>query len=226
MVQSICNRKEQATGGAPDAAQPSPAARRPANAAVLGMVLVTGLLVLLAGRAPTNAARPQPAVPLASGGWRGHDLPRLSRAALDMLVPQAYVWREYRRGNDVVLFTVLYGRDKRTFHSPGFCLLGEGWNTIGRASKPIHSAVGDVLFNGLVIQRGHQQAVVMYSFFEGRRSTPSLIAHQARLLADRVLRRRETGALVRVVTPVTTTAPRAEAVAAEFLSEFIPQAVK
>jgi EpsI family protein len=216
----------QMTNVTPEGEQCSSAARRPANGAVLAMVLVTGLLVLLAGWAPTGATRPEPTVPLASGGWSGHDLPRLSKAALDMLVPQAYVWREYGRGKDIVLFTVLYGRDKRTFHSPGFCLLGEGWNTIGRGRKRVHSAAGDLVFNSLVIQRGQQQALVMYSFFQGRRSTPSLISHQARLLADRVLRRRETGALLRVVTPVTTTTRRAEAVAAEFLSEFIPQAVE
>ncbi len=46
-----------------------------------------------------------------------------------MLQPDAYLGRIYRRTDGYpVDLSFVFGHRKQTFHSPGFCLLGGGWN--------------------------------------------------------------------------------------------------
>jgi EpsI family protein len=161
-------------------------------------------------------------VPLADSGWQGKDLPRLDTVALRYLQPDSYIWREYRRADQAVNLTILYGRRKSTFHSPGFCLLSGGWNIVKKGRVSIASGEQSVAFNKLVLQRRGQKIVAVYAFLHGSRHTPSWLVHQGRLVMARISRRHEAGALVRVIVPVTASESRAARTAQEFLSVFYP----
>jgi EpsI family protein len=161
-------------------------------------------------------------VPLADDGWKGTDLPRLDQVVLQYLQPDSYIWREYRKGDEAVQLAVLYGRRKCTFHSPGFCLLSEGWNITHRSTVPVKIGGQQVIFNEMVLQRRGQKIVALYSFLHGRRSTPSWLVHQGRLLMARFSRRTEEGALVRIIVPVSSSEEGASKTGEEFLTTFFP----
>lgn len=191
----------------------------------LGMLVLVVLACLCLLWAETEQMGPAPAlgwVPLARAGWQGRDLPRLDPVALQSLRPDSYVWREYHKGNEAVQLAILYGQRKSTFHSPGFCLLSEGWNVAEKSVLPVTVGSRKVLFNKLVLQRGGQQVIALYTFLHGNRNTPSWLVHQARLVMARIERRNEEGALVRLIVPVTGSEAGATAVGEEFLSAFFP----
>ena len=68
-------------------------------------------------------------VPQTIGRWTGQDRGGLDQVSADMLQPDAYLGRIYRRTDGYpVDLSFVFGHRKQTFHSPGFCLLGGGWN--------------------------------------------------------------------------------------------------
>jgi len=121
--------------------------------------------------------------------------------------------------------TVVYGRAKETFHSPGFCLLGGGWNIIGKTRRHLNCGPdgGEVLANEFLLQRQEEQCVVLYWYASHRETTPSWIVLQYRLLRNRVLKRPVGGALVRVTVPIAGSADAAGQVGEELIQELYPE---
>ncbi len=161
-------------------------------------------------RSATEAA-PRVAVekiPLRIGGWRGRDLGPPDEVTLKMLVPDAYLNREYVSADGLPAhLAVIYGRRKTSFHSPGFCLLGGGWNIVAKSRftlRPVQGA--PITANRFLLMRQGRQAVVVYYYAAGQRTTPSWVAHQAYLAWDRFRGRAAVGALVRLTVPARSDA--------------------
>lgn len=189
---------------------------------MLALTLLACLCLLWAQSDQAGGPAAVGRVPLAAAGWTGEDLPRLDATVLQYLKPDSYIWREYRRGGDAVNFTVLYGRRKSTFHSPGFCLLSEGWNVTQRDTVIVPVGSRSLLFNKMVLERHGQTLVAMYAFLYGNRHTPSWAKHQWRLMMGRITRRQDMGALVRLIVPVIHSEAQAMQTGREFLSTFYP----
>jgi len=175
------------------------------------------LALLLAAQAALWAMRPAPAsgitvrtdrIPLRIADWRGRDLGPFDRVTLDMLQPDGYLNRQYADADGwPVQLAVVCGHRKNTFHSPGFCLLGGGWNITDKSRLGFRPAGADrsIAVNRFLLERDGAQAVVLYYYLAGGgRATPSWVAHQAYLAWDRAHRRRGEGALVRLIVPVAS----------------------
>lgn len=166
-------------------------------------------------------------LPLRVAEWSGKNQ-ELDSLSLKELQPDDYLWRTYTDPNGIPLdFMVVYGHLKKTFHSPGFCLPGGGWQIEQKSEMPVDSGGLPIDMNLFRIQRdfeGHTyKQIVLYAFVQGDRSTPSLITHNLNLLRAHMLRQRSTGALVRVVIPVVSTDDVAIARAKDFLRAVYPQ---
>jgi EpsI family protein len=162
--------------------------------------------------------------------WKGEDR-KLDKLSLQELEPDDYVWRVYTDPNGIPLdFLVVYGHLKKTFHSPGFCLPGGGWQIDQKSEMPVDSGGLPMEMNLFHIQReyeGHDyKQVVLYTFVQGENSTPSLITHNLNLLKARMLHERSTGALVRVIIPVVSTDDVAIARAKDFINRIYPDVRK
>lgn len=161
---------------------------------------------------PTYALRVE-TIPLRVADWRGRDLGRFDEATLEMLKPDASVNREYFAADDFPAhLAVIYGHRKNSFHSPGFCLLGGGWNITGKSHVTFRPRGdgGPVSANRFLLARQKQEAVVIYYYITANhRATPSWVLHQAYLAADRVAGRPAVGALVRLTVPAGTDAETA-----------------
>lgn len=232
-------RESVATPPAPESARP---ARQPVSLArfIIVLALFVGTMPLMRmadgsttlGRFPVAIGLkelPREVGPEVNG--TDYDLDDFS---LSQLEPDEYLWRRYTqpfvwqdKTYDIPLdFMVVYGHKKSTFHSPGFCLPGGGWQIVAKSDIPLDSHGLPMPMNLFAIQRSieGQQArqVVVYSFVQGDRATPNLIVHNMNLLRARILHERPTGALVRVVVPVVTSESEATERATEFIKAIYP----
>lgn len=194
------------------------------------------ILLLLATAAAVHAGRRAPgpesiapadlaAIPLRAGDWVGEDAGELDEFILEQLRPEAHLLRDYR-GPDgrTIALAVVFGREKQTFHSPGFCLLGGGWNIMGKLTRSVEMGAGlpAVEANEFHLQRGDQRAVVLYFYASGEGTTPSWVTFQYRLLRNRLLGRPACGALVRLVAPAADSEEEAGTAAADLLRQLYP----
>jgi EpsI family protein len=182
---------------------------------------------VLAGRGGSeeNVLRPDFArVPMRMAGWQGEDLGPLDKMSEEMLRPDAYLARSYVRDDGYpVQVVAVFGHEKQTFHSPGFCLLGGGWNITGKARRAVKVGGREsVEANEFSLQRaaagpeqaGVQRRAVLYWYASYRETTPSWVLFQYRLLRNRLTGRPDRGALLRFAAPVAPGGTNAEARAA------------
>lgn len=206
--------------GRPGGARAAPGP--PANRVLAGAVALVAMAAGLTG-AVQQAQRPGAPhrsdfsrVPMRLAQWKGQDLGPLDRTSQEMLHPDAFMGRVYIREDGYpVDLTVVVGRAKETFHSPGFCLLGGGWN-INRKSR-LGLALGGqrVEANEFRLQRADKRRVVLYWYVSHGEVTPSWVVFQYRLLRNRLLGRPSAGALVRITAPVAASDQAASEVAQE-----------
>jgi exosortase D (VPLPA-CTERM-specific) len=207
------------------AAHPLPVAR--ALFAPFALIGVTAFLVV----AWHVTDRPRPvaevdlsAVPMQIGGWHAKDLGPLDRVSADMLQPDAFMDRVYVRSGYPIDVTVVYGHAKNTFHSPGFCLLGGGWNITSKSKRSLDAGGGaKVLANEFALQRQDDRRVVFYWFASYGEATPSWVTFQYRLLRNRLLSRSTSGALVRITVPVGESEDAASGAAVELIHGLYPR---
>jgi len=110
----------------------------------------------------------------------------------------------------------------RTIHSPKNCLPGAGWEALAAGTTRVSVGGADVAVNRYVVQRGTQQALVLY-WYQGRgRVEANEYRVKWNLLRDAALRRRSDEALVRVVVPITTSDSAATNFAAGVAGELLP----
>lgn len=192
----------------------------------LALVLVAqgGVLAARGGR-EQRALRPDfGRVPMRLPRWQGEDLGPLDKTSQEMLRPDAYVARSYLRDDGYpVQVVAVFGHEKQTFHSPGFCLLGGGWNIVGKARRTVRVGGGkSVEANEFSLQRavkepeqaaetGLQRRAVLYWYASYQETTPSWVVFQYRLLRNRLTGRPDRGALLRFTAPVAPGETVAEA---------------
>jgi len=191
-------------------------------AAPLVIMALTGALAWGLHRSASAAPATRPdfsRVPMRLAAWQGRDTGPLDRTSQEMLHPDAYMGRLYVRGDGYpVDLAVVFGHEKDTFHSPGFCLLGGGWNIIQKSQRSVDRGNGRrLLANEFRLQRRDERRVVLYWYASYRETTPSWVALQYRLLRNRVLGRPRGGALIRVTAPVGESEEAASGVAEELI---------
>jgi len=173
---------------------------------MLAVLLGAQLALWVVRPAPgSSIALPMERIPLRIADWRGRDLGPFDRVTLNMLRPDAYLNREYVGADGLPAhLAIICGHRKTTFHSPGFCLLGGGWNITDKSRlqfRPLGG--GPITVNRFLLNREGAEAVVLYYYLAGHhRATASWVAHQAYLAWDRAHRQRAVGALVRLTVPV------------------------
>ncbi len=148
------------------------------SAGPLILVGITGAMVVgwrLTEPPPAHIRMSFAQVPMSLPGWQGADLGPLDRVSEEMLRPDAFMNRTYSHNGFPVNVTVVFGHAKDTFHSPGMCLLGGGWNITHKGRREVSSGDGrDVLANQFDLQRQDARRVVLYWYASPGETTPSL----------------------------------------------------
>jgi EpsI family protein len=167
-------------------------------------------------------------VPATIAGFRMVEQQDLDDLSKQMLTPDAYVVRNYaNEAGYPVNVLVIYGHQKNTFHSPGYCLPGGGWAIQSKEVERVEVVAPDgrryeAEMNRFLLQKNEQKQVVLYCFIEGGRVTPSIFRHNWYLLQDRLLHRPAMGALLRIIVPVADNEEGAVEIARAFARELVP----
>jgi EpsI family protein len=179
-------------------------------AAVLGVGAVLSTVGVRAQRTMPLRASLTASVPANVDGYQSRDIV-LSKEEADVAGFSDYLVRIYEPPDTTGLraryFTVLvgyYDRQTRgkTIHSPKNCLPGSGWEPLTSQVASIPTAGGPVSVNRYLLQKGRQQALVLY-WYQGRgRVASNEYRVKLDLLRDAALRRRSDEALVRIVVPI------------------------
>ena len=198
------------------------------------IVLAAGALMATFGvKSQRSLALRQPlaeAVPLDIEGFDGRDL-SLSADEIEVAGVSNYLSRVFVRRDTTVrashyftLYVGYYDRQTsgKTIHSPKNCLPGSGWEPLTSQSAQIATPSGTVVVNRYLIQKGRDQALVLY-WYQGRgRVASNEYAVKWDLVRDAALRRRSDEALVRVVVPIRGSEADAFALASRIAGRVVP----
>jgi EpsI family protein len=231
VLRSAAGRSDQPrSDSAPPASGARPATRVRHALIMLGVLLAAqaGAWAVRSSSGPSrNGERPAvraEQVPLRVGAWRGRDLGPFDDLTMDQLRPDAYVNREYRAADgSLAHLAVVFGHRRTSFHSPGFCLLGSGYNIVAKSRLTLRPRVGNpTAVNRFVLTRGGDEGVVLYYYVQGQRATASWVAHRLYLVEDRMRGEPAPGALVRLTLPARPDAGAATERGLRFLRSLHP----
>src|SRR5579871_5401086 len=117
-------------------------------------------------------------------GWTTKD-ETLDAHSLDVLRPDAYVVRDYSAPGEKswrAQLAVIAGHKKSSIHTPGFCMIGGGWETLTQNNCTLRLPDG----TEITAIRAHMRdetdrldVLTTYFFTDGSYSTPSLVQFQA-----------------------------------------------
>jgi EpsI family protein len=201
------------------------------RAAIVTFCLLAGAVVV-ARASKSEVVPPRESLstfPLTMGTWQGQRLPDFDEKITAVLGVDEYVNAAYygpNQSSGVGLYIGYYQsqREGDTMHSPLNCLPGAGWLPVTqeRIVIPVTDAKGprDIEVNNVVIEKGLDRQVVVYWYQSHGRVVASEYWGKIYLVTDAVRYARTDGALVRVVVPIRSSDPEADAAARKTAVEF------
>ncbi len=165
--------------------------------------------------------------PVSMGTWNGKSSP-MDQASLDTLKLSDYVIVDYvnENGRAVNLYTAWYASQTKgkSIHTPATCLPGNGWTF--EESGIVKIPVGEgrsIPVNRAFMEKNGQRQLIYYWFPQRGRILSNVLVLKFFVFWDSITQQRSDGALVRVITPVTSSEKPADAEAR--LQSFVKQAV-
>jgi EpsI family protein len=157
--------------------------------------------------------------------WAELDLDLMPRE-VELIQPESTLMRRYEspNGGESVELTVIAGRHKKSVHTPGYCLPGNGWEVVQQQSRRMSLPDGQIPVTQAVMGNdAGQRMLVTYYFTDGRFATNNIGVYQFKQLAKRFKRQSSLCAMVRVVVPVHTDLDAARALNDEFSTAAFPR---
>ncbi len=164
-------------------------------------------------------------LPMTIGTWHGYDDDPFAPEILAVLGVDEYTNRFYVANRDSVGLYIGYYESQRqgdTIHSPLNCLPGSGWEPLSKTYLAI--PVGqdqNITVNRYVIQKGLDRQVVLYWYQSHGRVIANEYRSKVLMVYDAVRLNRTDAALVRVVSPLRSSGPAAEAEASDRAVDFV-----
>jgi len=156
--------------------------------------------------------------PKTIGEWRGEDM-ALSERDYEILETKNLFVRDYKNknGDSVYLYIIYAGDNRRALHPPEVCYTGGG-ATI--AEKSVIPMTGSITANKFTIEDKNSRQLVVYWFKSTSLNTYNFLKQQLKIVTDRMLGRKTSGALIRVSTEIKG---GREAAALELIRSFCSQ---
>jgi EpsI family protein len=172
------------------------------------------------GRIPKDFLRP---LALPYQGWKVTE-DKLTTSELDMLQPDATLLRSYRSPQgDMAQIAVIAGHQKRSVHTPAYCMPGGGWEVLSQEPYEL-SLPGRKVPAVRALMRSDDGAglVVTYFFTDGQYATRNLVRFQGEQLLKRLRNQVPLGALVRILVPIRKDSITAAALSDRFAKATVP----
>ncbi len=197
-----------------------------------GLVLATLVYTqFLAGVRAVGLKKPLLEIPLALDGWEGR-AEAMDQRVVEIVGVEDYLLRDYLDPNGLPVSVYVGFYEKQAegdqIHSPKHCLPGSGW-------RPVQSDVvtldtpgfngGKTRANRYVIAKGQSRQLVFYWYQSRGRDITNEYAAKVWLVVDSIFRKRNDGALVRLIAPLGPNVPveAAEEKLVAFAQVFLPE---
>lgn len=136
------------------------------------------------------------AFPKEIGEWKGEDIPLLERD-YEILETKNLIMRDYKNptGDSVNLYIIYSEDNRRALHPPEICYSGGGATILEKSVIPVTNSLKA---NQFIIENKDSRQLVAYWFKSTNLSTYSYLKQQIKIVADRLLRKKTYGAMIRV----------------------------
>ena len=140
--------------------------------------------------------------PMKIGDWKGEEI-TLRESDYAILETRNLIMRDYKnttRGETVNLYIIYSSDNRRALHPPEICYTGGGAGTI--LEKNVVSLNSGFKVNKFIIENKNFSQMVVYWFKSGELSTYSYILQQLKTIRDRLMRKKASGAMIRISAAV------------------------
>ncbi len=168
--------------------------------AILVIVSIVGLASYLPARFEAAAEVKVSAFPKTIGQWQSTDI-QLYKRDFEILETTNLIMREYKKANGEVayLYIVYSGDNRNVVHPPEICYSGGGATIIKKSVLPLNSTLK---VNKFIIDDKDSCQLVVYWFKSANFQTYNYFKQQLKVVTDRMLRKKTSGALIRISTNI------------------------
>ena len=147
-------------------------------------------------RFDTSSEIQMPLFPKEIGEWQGTDIP-ISERDYEILETRNLIMRDYKNptGDSVYLYIIYSQDNRRTLHPPEVCYTGGGSTITEKSVIPLNNSLR---VNQFIIENKYSRELVVYWFKSANLSTYSYLKQQMKSVADRMLRKKTYGAMIRI----------------------------
>lgn len=135
------------------------------------------------------------------GEWEATDIP-LSERDFEILETKNLIMREYKNTTtqEVIYFYIIYSAgNRKVVHPPEICYSGGGATILEKSVIPVTDFIRA---NKFTIEDKDSRQLVAYWFRSGNFNTYSYMQQQLKMVTNRALRKKTSGAMVRVSTKI------------------------
>lgn len=138
--------------------------------------------------------------PKTIGEWEGADI-ALSERDYEILETRNLFVRDYKNknGDSVYLYIIRAGDNRRALHPPEVCYTGGGATISEKSIMPITDTL---TVNKFIIENKDSKQEVIYWFKSTHLNTYNFLRQQLKIVTDRMLGRKTSGALIRISTEI------------------------
>ncbi len=179
---------------------------------IVTMVLLAVSLVSFLSYAPARYDSAHEAkianFPKIIGPWQGEDMP-LEERDYEILETKNLIVRGYKNsltGDSVYLFMVYSGDNRKVMHPPEICYTGGGATIIDKSVIPVTDSIKA---NKFTIEDKNSRQLVVYWFRTVDLNTYNYFEQQLKIVLNRSIGKRASGALIRVSTLIKDNNPGA-----------------
>lgn len=175
------------------------------------IILIILIAVAIACNAPTRinskSEIQMSAFPKEIGEWKGEDVP-ISERDYEILETRNLIMRDYRNPKeDSVYLYIIYSEDnRRALHPPEICYSGGGATIVEKSVVPITNSLKA---NRFIIEDKDSRELVVYWFKSTNLNTYSYLKQQVKIVADRMMRKKTYGAMIRISVMIKDNNPNA-----------------
>lgn len=174
------------------------------NFIIVTVVLLAAAIIGLMSYLPTRfdiSSRVKVAdFPTAIGEWTGADMP-LSERDYQILETRNLFVRDYKnpKGESVYLYVVYSEDNRKASHPPEVCYMGSGVTIVDKSPIEITNSIRATK---MIVEKADSRQLVVYWYKAGSLNTDKYLRQQIKIVIDRLLGKRTSGALIRVSTDV------------------------
>lgn len=163
---------------------------------ILSMVTVIGLISYLPTRFDVSSRIKVADFPMQIGGWTAKDIP-LSERDYEILETRNLIMREYKnkKGEAVYLYIIYSEDNRKVSHPPEVCYLGSGLTIV---DKSIIQLTNAIRATKMLAEQANSRQLVVYWFKAGKLYTEKYLKQQLKIVSDRMLGKRTSGAMIRL----------------------------